>query len=84
MVYLLGHIGFRLGNMGSVNRPRLVAIVLVVALIPVADRVPALAALGMLTAVCVGLIMAEVVLFAEARRALRESLLQERPAAEAS
>jgi low temperature requirement protein LtrA len=73
-LYLLGHFGFRLRNMRSVNRPRLVAIVALIVLLPVGDRVPALAALALVAAVCVGLVLAEVVLFADARRALRESI----------
>jgi low temperature requirement protein LtrA len=73
ILYLLGHFGFRLRNMGTVNRPRAVVLGLLVVLLPVANLVPALAALGMLAAVCVGLIAVEVVLFADARHALRES-----------
>ncbi|HEU4424776.1 MAG TPA: low temperature requirement protein A [Pilimelia sp.] len=75
ILYLLGHFGFRLRNMHSVNWPRIAAMVLLLALLPVAARVPALAALGMLTAVCVGLIVVEVVLFREARRALRTAVI---------
>jgi low temperature requirement protein LtrA len=74
ILYLLGHFGFRLRNMRSVNWPRLAAMVLLLALVPVAARVPALAALGMLTAVCVGLIVVEVMLFREARRTLRAAV----------
>lgn len=74
-LYLLGHFGFRLRNMRSVNWPRLVAIGALIVLTPVAARLPALAALGLVAVVCVGLVLAEVVLFAEARRALRESVL---------
>jgi low temperature requirement protein LtrA len=77
ILYFLGHFGFRLRNMRSVNWPRVGAMVLLVALIPVAERVPALVALGMLAAVCAGLIVVEVVLFAEARHALREAALHE-------
>ena len=77
VLYLLGHFGFRLRNMRSVNRPRLAATLLLVALVPVADRIPALAALAVLAAVCVGLVVVETVLFAEARRALREAVLAE-------
>jgi low temperature requirement protein LtrA len=77
ILYFLGHLGFRLRNMGSVNRPRLAATVLLAALVPVAGRVPALVALAMLTAVCVGLIAVEVVLYGDARQALREQALRE-------
>ncbi|MEH0842394.1 low temperature requirement protein A [Micromonospora sp. CPCC 205711] len=81
--YLLGHLGFRLRNMGSVNWPRAVATVLLVLLVPVADRLPALAALGLLALVCVGMITVEVVLFGEARRRLRDSFLDEHGAGQA-
>ncbi|MGC1212118.1 MAG: low temperature requirement protein A [Micromonospora sp.] len=77
ILYLLGHLGFRLRNMGSVNWPRVVAMVLLVVLLPVADHLPALAALGLLALVCAGMIVAEVVLFSEARRALRDAFLDE-------
>ena len=77
ILYLLGHLAFRLRNMRTVNRPRPCAVVLLAALVPVAGRVPALAALGMLALVCVGLIVIEVVLFADARRALREAALHD-------
>jgi low temperature requirement protein LtrA len=77
ILYLLGHIGFRLRNMRSVNWPRVVAVGLLVALVPVAALMPALAALGLLTAVCVGLIVVEVLVFRQARLALREEALAE-------
>jgi len=71
ILYLLGHLGFRLRNMRSVNVPRLITVVLLAALLPVAALVPAMAALAILTVVCVGLVVVEVVLFREARLALR-------------
>ncbi|MFC4150212.1 low temperature requirement protein A [Micromonospora mangrovi] len=77
VIYLLGHLGFRLRNMGSVNWPRVVAMVLLVALLPVADHLPALAALGLLALVCAGMVAAEVVLFGASRRALRDAFLDE-------
>ena len=53
-LYLLGHLGFRLRNIGSINRPRaVVAVVLLVAPLLV-GRLPALAALGVLAGVLVG------------------------------
>ncbi|SCG63568.1 Low temperature requirement protein LtrA [Micromonospora inositola] len=77
ILYLLGHVGFRLRNMGSVNWPRVAAAGLLVVLVPVADQLPALAALGLLALVCAGMVTAEVVLFGEARRALRDAFLDE-------
>jgi low temperature requirement protein LtrA len=77
VLYLLGHLGFRLRTMRSINRPRLAAALVLVALTPVAYRVPAIAALAMLAAVCVVLITVEVVLYRDARRALREAAFAE-------
>jgi low temperature requirement protein LtrA len=70
-VYLIGHLGFRLRNVGSINRPRaVVAVVLLVAPLLVA-QLPALAALGVLAGVLVALILFEVIRYAEARAAVR-------------
>ena len=54
VLYLLGHIGFRLRNMGSVNVPRVVTVFVLVGLVPLMAKVPALVALGGLAAVCAG------------------------------
>ncbi|MFE9958716.1 low temperature requirement protein A [Micromonospora sp. NPDC005299] len=77
IVYLLGHVGFRLRNMRSVNWPRVATTVLLVLLLPMADHLPALAALGLLAVVCAGMVVAEMVLFGAARRALRDEFLDE-------
>jgi low temperature requirement protein LtrA len=82
ILYLLGHLGFRLRNLGTVNWPRVGAMVILAGLLPVAAMVPALAALAMLAAVCVGLVVVEVVLFREARQALRAEALAEADGAE--
>ena len=70
-LYLLAHICFRLRNVHSLNRPRLVVAVLLALLVPVAHTLPALAALGLLAALLVGLIAFEATRYAEARAALR-------------
>ncbi len=72
-VYLLGHIAFRLRNVGTLNRQRLVAAVVVAALIPVATDLQALASLALLTAVLVVLIGYEAIRFADARARVRAS-----------
>ncbi|HET6213463.1 MAG TPA: low temperature requirement protein A [Micromonosporaceae bacterium] len=71
VLYLLGHLGFRLRNMGTVNRPRWVTMVLLLALIPMAAHVPALAALAILAAVCCALVVFEMIRYADARHTLR-------------
>ena len=72
-VYLLGHIAFRLRNVGTLNRQRLVATVVIVALIPAATHMPALASLGLLTAILAVLIAYEAIRFAEARARIRHA-----------
>ena len=70
-LYLLGHIGFRLRNVGTLNRQRLATAVLLLALISVATHVDALVALaGVAVAMC-GLIAYEATRFAEARARVR-------------
>jgi low temperature requirement protein LtrA len=71
--YLLAHIAFRLRNVGSLNVGRLVVAVALLALVPVAEHVPALAALGMLALLVCALVAYEVVRFAPARDAIRHA-----------
>ena len=76
-VYLIGHLGFRLRNVGSVNRPRaVVAVLLLVAPLGV-QHLPALAALAVLAAVLVAMLTYEVVHFAEARARVRAEMAHE-------
>jgi low temperature requirement protein LtrA len=70
-LYLLSHVAFRLRNVHTLNRQRLVAAVVAVALIPVATEVPALATLGILAALLVALVAYEAIRFAEARDRVR-------------
>jgi low temperature requirement protein LtrA len=70
-LYLLAHVAFRLRNIRSVNRQRAVTVVVLVALVPVAWQLPALASLGLLATVLVALIAYESTVHAEARRAIR-------------
>ncbi|HEX8105730.1 MAG TPA: low temperature requirement protein A [Solirubrobacteraceae bacterium] len=75
--YLLAHVAFRLRNMGTLSVQRLVCAVLLLALVPVAHEVPALAALGTVAAVLVALIAYEALRFAEARDRVRHQLATE-------
>jgi low temperature requirement protein LtrA len=72
-LYLLAHVAFRLRNVGSVSVRRVVLAVVLLLLIPVAWRLPALAALGLLALLLVGLIAYEAVRYAEARHAVRHA-----------
>ena len=70
-LYLLGHVAFRYRNVHSVNVQRVVVAALLLALIPVGVRIPALAALGLVTAIMVALIAFEAVRFSDLRDRVR-------------
>jgi low temperature requirement protein LtrA len=70
-LYLLGHIAFRLRNVGTFNWHRAIATVAVLALIPLALEVDALIAVAAVTAVLVILIAYEAIRFREARARVR-------------
>jgi low temperature requirement protein LtrA len=72
-LYYAGHIGFRLRNIGSLNRQRLFAAVLSLAMIPLAVEVDALIALAIGAAISAGLVAYEALRFAEARRQMRSA-----------
>jgi low temperature requirement protein LtrA len=70
-LYLLAHVAFRWRNVHRFSVQRLVAAIVLVALVPLAVEVPALATLGIATGVLVVLIAYETVKFAELRERLR-------------
>ncbi len=70
-LYLLAHIAFRLRNVGTLNRQRLVIALACCALVPFAREVDALAALAAVTGLCMGLIAYEAIRFSEARARVR-------------
>ena len=72
--YLLAHVAFRWRNVHSLNRQRLAVAGALLALLPVAVALPALATVGLLAAVLVALIAYEAVRFAEARDRIRHEL----------
>ena len=71
VIYLLAHLAFRWRNVHSVNKPRLVTTVLLVAFIPFADQPDAIVTLAIVALVMVALIAYEVTHFAEARDRIR-------------
>jgi low temperature requirement protein LtrA len=73
-LYLVAHVLFRLRNVGSFNRHRSVVAVLLLALLPLAVQLPALATLALVAALCVGLIVYEAIRFADARARVRHAL----------
>lgn len=72
-LYLLAHIAFRLRNVHSLNRQRLLVAALLVALVPAGTELPALATLAILAGVLSALIAYEAHRFAEARHRIRHS-----------
>jgi low temperature requirement protein LtrA len=76
-VYLLAHVAFRLRNVGTLNPHRLACAVVLVALVPVALELPALATLGVLAGVLGVLVAYEAVRFSEARDRVRHQLASE-------
>lgn len=67
-LYYLGHIAFRLRNVGSVNRQRLVTALVLLALIPLVKQIDALAALALVTAILAAVVTYEAVRFGGHRR----------------
>jgi low temperature requirement protein LtrA len=73
VLYLLAHVAFRLRNVHSVNTQRVVVAAALVALLPVASRIPALAALSLLCLLLSALIAYETVRYSAARHAIRHA-----------
>ena len=72
-LYLVAHVLFRLRNVHSLSRRRLVVSVVLVAMLPAAVELPALATLAIVAALCVGLIAYEAIRYADARDRVRHA-----------
>jgi len=70
-LYLVAHILFRLRNLGTLNRQRVVAATVLACLIALAPSVSALVLLALVTATTTSLVAYEAVRFREARHRLR-------------
>ena len=70
-LYLLAQVAFKFRNWHTLSKPRLIATAAIVALIPAAMQIPALAALGVVTAVMVALITFESLTYSELREQVR-------------
>jgi low temperature requirement protein LtrA len=70
-LYLLALSAFKRRNVGSFNRPRLTAATLLVAVVPAAMRLPALASLALVSTIACSLIAFETRRYAEARDRIR-------------
>lgn len=73
-LYFLSHVAFRLRNIGTLNTGRLALSIVLIALIPIATHVPALAALAAVSVLSCALMAYEFVHFHEARERLRHAL----------
>jgi low temperature requirement protein LtrA len=76
-LYLVAHVAFRLRNVHRFSLQRLLCAIALVALIPAALELPALATLGILAALLVALIAYESVRFAELRDRMRHQVAEE-------
>ncbi len=76
-LYLLAHVAFRLRNVHTLNRQRLLTAVLLLVLIPVAVELPALGSVVLVASVLTGLIAYEALRFADARDRVRHQLARE-------
>ena len=72
-LYLVAHILFRLRNVGSLNRQRLVVAAALLALLPLALEIAALLTLALVALLSVGLIAYEAIRFADARDRVRHA-----------
>jgi low temperature requirement protein LtrA len=75
-LYLLGLVAFRLRNIGTIGWPRLSAAVLLLAVLPVALALPALAAIGLVFGVVVCLVAYEAIRFADIRNEVHNRALE--------
>lgn len=80
-LYLLAHVAFRLRNVHSLSGRRLVCALVLLALIPLALTLPALATLGILAALLVVLILYEALRYADARERVRHAGVRSAPPA---
>jgi low temperature requirement protein LtrA len=78
-MYLLAHVAFRWRNVHRFNPARTVTAVVLVALIPLAENIAALASLAMILALLCVLIAYETVQYSELRERLRHSLGTDAP-----
>jgi low temperature requirement protein LtrA len=70
-LYMLAHVALRLRIGGGLGRGRPVATILLLGVLPLAGEVPALATLGLVTAVCAALIAYEALRYPYARAWIR-------------
>jgi low temperature requirement protein LtrA len=72
-LYYAGHLGFRLRNRGTLNRPRLVALAASLCAIPLSTEVDAIVALALAAGISSAVIAFETIRYAEARARVRRA-----------
>jgi len=77
-LFFVAQVGFQARMLGTVTVTRVAVVVVLVGLAPVAARSPALAGTALLAVVCVGLVLAELMLLRRSRRSLRAAAMHER------
>jgi low temperature requirement protein LtrA len=70
-IYLFAHLAFRYRNIKTINKPRFVVSLVLIAMIPLSLSLPAIASLGGVAALLSLLVLFEVKHYAEARHKLR-------------
>ncbi|MBQ0894415.1 low temperature requirement protein A [Micromonospora sp. U56] len=78
IVYLVGGMLFQLRTLGTLSWTRVGTVLVLAAAIPLATHLPAMAALALLTAICIGLVATEMVVMADARQALLSAVFEEK------
>jgi low temperature requirement protein LtrA len=73
-MYLLAQVAFRLRNMRTLSARRLVCAVILLALLPAATTLPALATLGLLAGLLAALIAYEALRYSDSRERIRHEL----------
>ncbi|GAA2717562.1 low temperature requirement protein A [Micromonospora olivasterospora] len=81
--YLIGNMLFQLRTLRTLSWSRVGAVLALAAGIPLGPHLPGLAALGLLTVICVGLVTVEVLTMGAARQALHDLVFHERTTHEA-
>ncbi|MBM0225104.1 MULTISPECIES: low temperature requirement protein A [Micromonospora] len=84
IVYLAADMAFQLRTLRTVTWTRVGVLLALGAGLFVGRHLPALGALGLLSAICVALVAIELVVLADSRRALRQAVFEERTEHEAS
>ncbi|QLQ35673.1 low temperature requirement protein A [Micromonospora robiginosa] len=84
MLYLAANMAFQWRTLRTLSWSRVGAVVVLAAGLPVGRHLPALGALALVTVICLALVAVELVVFADARAALRRVVHQERVSAEQS